>query len=341
MSIKVNRQMNNKTNKKPVRLVGALMAVILVAGLLVGCTSDNGEKTDVDQHDTATVKIGYLPITHSLPLITAYDKYWQDSDFEVELVRFSAWPDLTEAFHSGRIDGAITMFELAMVGKQNGHPYEILSLSHREGDVLVTDNDIDKVEDLKGERFAIPHRLSGHNILLYEALKDAGLSYNDVDQVEMAPPEMASALARKEIAGYVVAEPFGAQSVINGHGQALLRAQDIIEGWICCGLVMNPGFSDKYPGVTGEIVEDMQRAGEFIDENHEEAIDIAENYFQIERQYWELSLEWISYSDLKLQTKEFQALKDTLKDIPWDGERESLFSGELDLDELLAERFLK
>ena len=41
-------------------------------------------------------------------------------------------------------------------------------------------------------------------------LKKDGMTYEDVNVVEMAPAEMPAALSENRIAGYVVAEPFGA-----------------------------------------------------------------------------------------------------------------------------------
>lgn len=315
-----------------------VFAMLLVVASLVftGCGGGKDQGGAAGTGEKPVLKVGYLPITHSLPLVVAHrldaEKY---QNLKLELVPFSSWPDLTEALNSGQIQAAITMFEIAMVSKQRGIPSEILLLSHRNGDVLVVNNEIQRIEDLKGRRVAIPHRLSGHNILLYKALKDAGIDYGAVEKVEMAPPEMPAALARGEIAGYIVAEPFGAQSVVGGAGKVLLRAQDIWEGWICCGLVANPSFSQQYPEATQEFINSLVAAGRFIQANPAEAIAIAQDYMKIRGELWEKSLSWISYDDLKPEVEDFKLLQNYLRELPWDGKPGILLGGEVNLKELV------
>ena len=52
-------------------------------------------------------------------------------------------------------------------------------------------------------------------------MKKEGLTYEDVNVVEMPPAEMPAALAGDQIAGYVVAEPFGAIGVNIDKGHVL------------------------------------------------------------------------------------------------------------------------
>ncbi|SMB93863.1 NitT/TauT family transport system substrate-binding protein [Thermanaeromonas toyohensis ToBE] len=316
-----------------------LISLVLFLTLFTGC----GIKKEGEQINERTkiIKLGYLPITHSLPLIVADNlKAGKFEGFKLELVRFSSWPELTEALNSGQIQGAITMLELALVGYERGVPLKILSLSHRNGDVLVAAKEISSVSQLKGKRVAIPHRLSGHNILLYRALTQAGLDYNAVEKVEMAPPEMPAALARKEIAAYIVAEPFGARSVTSGTGQVLLRAQDIWSNWICCGLVMNSKFVEANPETVKQIVAALVEAGNFVEKNKDQAIEIAQKYLAIERPLWEKSLSWISYSNLTPSKEELEALQNALIELPWEGKKGSLLAHPVNLDTLVDTSFI-
>ena len=106
------------------------------------------------------------------------------------------------------MDGASVLIELAIKAKEQGIDLKAAALGHRDGNVVVVSQDINETRDLKGKIFAIPHRLSTHNILLYQMLKDAGLSLSDLEIVELPPPEMPAALAEGRISGYLVAEPF-------------------------------------------------------------------------------------------------------------------------------------
>src|SRR5699024_11925346 len=116
--------------------------------------------------------------------------------FEVDLVRFTTWPDLMDALNTGMIDGASRLITVAMKANELGIDLRGIALGHREGNVLIGAQDIDDVSELEGKTFAIPHKISTHNVLLYLMLKEHGLDYETVNTVEMSPAEMPAALAR-------------------------------------------------------------------------------------------------------------------------------------------------
>lgn len=315
--------------------IGFFLLIGLLATVIAGC-GEAGKEGKTEGEEKPTLRIGYLPITHSLPLVVT-DKLdgGKYKNFKLELVKFSSWPELTEALNSGQIQGAVHMLELAMVSRERGIAEQVLALSHRNGDVMVVAKDINSVKDLKGKKVAIPHRMSGHNILLYRALKNNGLTLDDVQWIEMAPPDMPAALARGDVKGYIVAEPFGAKAVLGGYGKVLLRAQDIWPNWICCGLVLRSEFIKKYPEATQEFVDSFVSAGQFIMNNQEEAIKIAQAYMNIEAKIWKKSFEWgISYSDLRPQRQELKRLQDYLVQL-------KLLKGPINVDTLLNDSFVK
>ncbi len=132
-----------------------------------------------------------------------------------------------DALNTGKIEGASVLIQLAMKAKEQGIDLKAVALGHRDGNVIVTAPTIKKVEDLKGQSFAIPNKYSTHNILLYRMLQQAGLKYEDVNVVELPPAEMPAALAEGRIAGYVVAEPFGAISVALEKGKVLFQSEEL------------------------------------------------------------------------------------------------------------------
>jgi len=308
--------------------VGALLLLLALVALTVLAGCGGGR-------DRPVVKIGYLPITHSVTAAVAHKNAGGTfENFNLELVKFSSWPELTEALHSGKIQGAITMFELALVGRQKGFPLKVVTLGHRNGDVMVVRPEIKSVAELKGRRVAIPHRLSGHNILLYKALLDAGLQYGDIQFIEMPPPDMMAALARGEVDAYVVAEPFGAVAVVQGVGKVLLRAQDIWNDWICCGLVVREEFLRDNPGAAAELVEALLKAGEEAQADRQKAIAVSKEYFGHREEVMARSLEWISYRNLAPRVEEFQQLQDYLVEM-------GLMKDRVDLRELVDDRWAR
>jgi NitT/TauT family transport system substrate-binding protein len=318
-------------NKK--KLWFGLVVLVIGTGLLVsGCGGKDNEGS-AKSGDKVTLKIGYLPITHSLPLVVSH-KLDNDNikNVNIEPVKFSSWPELTEALNSGQIQGAITMSELVMASQEKGIPVQMQLLSHRNGDFLTVKNEINSLADLKGETVAIPHRLSGQNVLLYKALKEAGIDYDTINWIEMPPPDMVGALNRGEISGYVVAEPFGTQAVKGGQGKVLLKANDVWPNWFCCGLVINDQFIKENPEASQEFMNSFVKAGQFIDQDHGEAVQIAQEYMNIKSELWEESLKYISYSDLTPKKEEYAVLQDYLTEM-------GLLKDKLDLDQLVTDEY--
>lgn len=198
-----------------------------------------------------------------------------------------------------------------MKAREQGIALKAVALGHRDGNVVVA-NDINQTEDLKGKTFAIPHRLSTHNILLYQMLKDAGMTLADLNIVELPPPEMPAALAEGRIAGYCVAEPFGAKAVARGHGKVLYYSKDVWQDSVCCGLVLRDEFIAKHSAAAEELLQEYVAAGAYIDAQGEMVPDIAKKYMSVEQDVLDLSLQWITYHDLKIYEKDYEDLRQYL-----------------------------
>ena len=288
-----------------------LLFALLLA--LTACGKDEGSTASQTEDGKKIVKIGYLPITHAAPLYMQTDKDYEG--YTVELVKFGSWPELMDALNTGKIDGASVLIQLAMKAKEQGIDLKAVALGHRDGNVLIGAPDIEKVEDLKGKSFAIPNKYSTHNILLYRMLKEAGLSYDDVKVVELPPAEMPAALAEGRIAGYVVAEPFGAISVSLEKGKVLFQSEDIWPDSIDCGLVLRSAFIEENKDLAKQFVHDYAAAGELMNAKDEHAHDVVTEYIKVDKEVLDLSLKWIAYDDLKIEKDAYAILQDSLMEM--------------------------
>ncbi|MHC1755101.1 MAG: ABC transporter substrate-binding protein [Methanosarcina sp.] len=291
-----------------------VVSAVIIASLLFSLVGwGNNKEENTAQNEVKTVKIGYLPLTHALPLFVENDLSANDSrNFKVELVKFGSWTELSDAVNTGQVDGASMLIELAMKSKEQGIDLKTVALGHRDGNVVVVSKDITQVADLKGKTFAIPHRLSTHNVLLYKMLKENGLTVNDLNVVELPPPEMPSALSEGRISGYIVAEPFGAISIASDNGKVLFESQDLWNNSVCCGLVLRKDFIENNPTVAAEFVNEYVRAGERAESKDPEVLDAAAKYMKVEPEVLDLSLQWISYDNLKLEEKDYNELSQYL-----------------------------
>lgn len=284
-----------------------IYALVLLAGVLLIAACGGEESVDGAK---PTIKIGYLPITHAVPLYmqaaTEYD------DYQLELVKFGSWPELMDALNTGAIDGASVLIQLAMNAKEKGMDLKAVALGHRDGNVLIGRKDITAVEDLKGKSFAIPSRFSTHNILLYEMLQKHSIDYDEIDVIELPPAEMPAALAEGRIAGYVVAEPFGAMSVALENGTVLYQSEEIWQDSIDCGLVLRGQFIEKNKELVQSFMDDYVAGGELADQKDNHTHEVVGNYLTVEKEVLDLSLAWISYDNLKIQEENYTILRDAL-----------------------------
>ena len=279
--------------------------LIISSFALVGC---GGVKAS---ESAETVKIAYLPITHSLAVLEEAEELASNDQVRVELVKYGSWPELLDALNSGQVDGASVLIELAMKSKAEGVGIKAVALGHKDGNVIIVSNEVKDGADLKGKTIAIPHRQSSHNILVNDALAKNGLTIDDINVVELAPTEMPSALAAGTIDGYCVAEPFGAMGVSIGAGKVLYTSEELWEDSVCCALVLTDDFIDNHPDTAKAFVEGYKIAGNNLDA--ETAKSVAQKYLNQKEDVLDISLKWISYDDLTITEEQYNELAEKVK----------------------------
>ncbi|MFD2115325.1 ABC transporter substrate-binding protein [Paenibacillus yanchengensis] len=291
------------------KVVRSIIVWTILIGLLAACGGTATTNAPVSTLPAQPkVKIGYLPITHAAPLYIEASTAGY-SGFELELVKFGSWPDLMDALNSGRIDGASVLIELAMKAKEQGIALKAVALGHKDGNVVITAPDIESVQDLQGKPFAIPHPYSTHNILLYQMLKEAGMAYEDVQAIQLPPAEMPVALAEGRISGYVVAEPFGAKAVVMSKGKVLYQSDELWPNSVDCALVLREQFIEEQRVVAEEFVHWYKEAGKLAEKNDDHVKEILMQYMNIDQAVLDVSLQWISYDELKIEEADYKILR--------------------------------
>ncbi len=279
--------------------------LIISSFALVGCGSAKASES------AETVKIAYLPITHSLAALEEAEELANNDKVRVELVKYGSWPELLDALNSGQVDGASVLIELAMKSKAEGVGIKAVALGHKDGNVIIVSNEVKDGADLKGRTIAIPHRQSSHNILVNDVLAKNGLTIDDINVVELAPTEMPSALAAGTIDGYCVAEPFGAMGVSIGAGKVLYTSEELWEDSVCCALVLTDDFIDNHTDTAKAFVEGYKTAGNNLDADT--AKKVAQKYLNQKDDVLDISLKWISYDDLTITEEQYNELAEKVK----------------------------
>jgi len=199
------------------------------------------------------VKVGYLAITDSAPLLVAHARgLYKAEGLTAEPPRlFRSWAQLAEAFLARQVNvGHMLMPATIWVRYASKFPAKVVAWSHTNGSALTVLPEISGLSDLGGRTAAVPFWYSIHNVLLQRMLREAGLhvatkpqatalSRNQVNLTILPPADMVSALANRSIAAYIVAEPFNAIAESLKIGKILRFSGDAWRNHACCVIFMH------------------------------------------------------------------------------------------------------
>jgi len=225
------------------------------------------------QEADAPVRIGYLPITDATPLLVAHGKgFFEAEGIKAEKpVRLRSWAQVLEAFISGQVNVVHLLSPMTVWARFGSKaPAKVVAWNHTSGSGLSVAPHINSVKELGGTTVAIPFWYSIHNVVLQALLRENGLTpvskrsgtpaANEVNLVVMAPADMVPALAAKQIAGYIVAEPFNATAEALGVGKVLRFTGDVWKDHACCLVFMHERDLQQRPEWSQKVVNAMVKA---------------------------------------------------------------------------------
>lgn len=171
---------------------------------------------------------------------------------------------------------------LAMKLREQGVPVKICYLGHRDGSTVIVRKDLPAkdLRDLRGKTFAIPSKYSNQYLVIRKLMEDQGVKLDEINFVEMPPPDMPGALAVKAIDAYFVGEPHCAKAELDGSGRVLYHAKDIWPRFISCVLVVHERLIREQPEVVRDLVRGIAESGEWADGHRVEAAKVVAPYFR-------------------------------------------------------------
>jgi len=225
------------------------------------------------------ITVAYIPVTCQLTCpVTDYISKLSDSG-EIFLPRlFQGFPEIKEALISNRVQAAFIVAPLAIALRAQGVPIKVVYLGHRYGSAVVVrkNGPIQSFADMRGRTVAIPSRFSDERLLLFRAMKVYGIKPAEIKMVEMAPPDVAGALAAGAIDAYSMGEPFPSQAEMGGFGRILFQAREYWPDYMSCILVVQQSLIDQRPEVVQELVDGIARSGLWLDQGKPEREDAAD-----------------------------------------------------------------
>jgi sulfonate transport system substrate-binding protein len=153
---------------------------------------------------------------------------------EVTWSEFTSGPPLLEALGAGALDFGHTgdvppVFALAagqdvrFVGAYQGSPVGSAILVRKDGPIK-------SVADLKGRKLAFKRGSSAHNVAL-QILRANGLSLDDVELVDLGPPDAGPAFANGSVDAWSIWDPYTALAQKDPNVVALATAQGVLDSY--------------------------------------------------------------------------------------------------------------
>ena len=180
---------------------------------------------------------------------------------------FQGFPEIKEALMSNRMQAGFMVAPMAIALRAQGVPIKIVYLGHRYGSAVVVQKDgpVKTFEDLRGKTVAIPSRYSDERLILFRAMAKHGMDAAEIRMVEMAPPDVAGALAAKAIDAFSMGEPYPSQAEMTGFGRVLFHAREYWPDYISCVLVVRQDVIDTRPEAVQVLVDGIARSGLWLD----------------------------------------------------------------------------
>ena len=278
---------------------------------------------DYMREDTRKFNVAYIPVTcHLACPVTDYISKFSEGG-ETFLPRmFQGFPEIKEALISNKMQAAFIVAPLAIALKAQGVPIKIVYLGHRYGSAVVvhTDGPVRSVPDLRGRVVAIPSRFSDERLILFRAMKVFGIKPGEIKMVEMAPPDVAGALAAKAIDAFSMGEPFPSQAEIGGFGRVLFHAREYWPDYMSCVLVARQDMIDRRPDAVQVLVDGIARSGLWLEQGQryrENAADFVGRYYYNQNPAllrWALTkpLTRVMYSPLAPRKADFDLVRDLM-----------------------------
>ncbi|TKC92721.1 sulfonate ABC transporter substrate-binding protein [Trinickia terrae] len=190
--------------------------------------------------------------------------------YEIKWFEFPAGPQLLEALNADSVDFGYTGAPPPIFAQAGGVRFVYVGAepgaSHNEAIFVKDDSPLRKPADLKGKRVALQKGSSSHYLLL-EVLKKAGLRYEDVQPVYLAPADARAAFESGNVDAWVVWDPYYASA------QATLKVRTLADyGGIPTYSFYEATreFAQAHPDIVAALLSQLRATGQWVNTHPDE-----------------------------------------------------------------------
>ncbi len=264
--------------------------IILLLGILVisfvACTGDSNKSQQAEKSLPEEINFGILrvPNDETIAIVEEmFDKYFGDKGIKYKLTVFDSGAEANQALASGSIDFATMGNVNAVTACARDLGCEMIWIHEVLGEIealaVKNDSGINKIEDLAGERVAVPFASTCHYVLL-NVLKNAGIE-DQVQLLDMKTTEIVAAWQRGDVKAAYLWQPTLGQVLETG--KVLVSSKEMAEkGYITANVeLVRKEFSDKYPELVTSFITMLSEAADIYREDPEKAAAIVSENLEI------------------------------------------------------------
>lgn len=332
------------------RLRTLLFSLFLLPVLLVpvfaacGDDDDDGNGNGDQPPELTDVTMGNIPIMIFAPVFVGLERgYFEDEGINLQLQRLEGGADMLVQTAAGNFDiGAggvgVAVFNAASaaLGENGVVPFEIVAPLHSERPPVTTPlvvskakydaGEITEVADLEGLRVSINARGAATEYWLDQALRNGGLTINDIDLTEVGFGDVAAALDNGSIDGAMLGEPL--VTLNEDAGLIHVLSEDFVDGDQPTAVYWNRDWAEANP----ELAEGFLRAYHKAVADLDEEGWASEEIHAIIEQYTEVPAAVVAraahpFADSELDLDGFRAQEEFFR-----GQGLLTYEGELDFD---------
>jgi sulfonate transport system substrate-binding protein len=228
------------------------------------------------QENPATVRVDYAYYNPSSLVLKKFgwlEEVLGEQGIGVEWVLSAGSNKANEYLRSEAIDFGSTAGSAALLARANGSPIKTVYLySKPEWSALVVgkDSPLTEVSELQGKKVAATKGTDPYFFLL-RSLDAAGLSGSDVEVINLQHADGRVALERGEVDAWAGLDPHMAASELDAGSKLLFRNIDFNTYGFLNG---REAFITQYPELTATVIEQYERARQWILDNPDEAAQI-------------------------------------------------------------------
>ncbi|MBR6222905.1 MAG: aliphatic sulfonate ABC transporter substrate-binding protein [Lachnospiraceae bacterium] len=287
------------------RIFGMALAVVLGLGALTACggkeAPTEAEKTDqtieekqteeateandstdseakeADTSEGKVLRVAAQSYPLYSPINAAYELGYFDEEFKnigatFTWTGFASGPLVNEAVAAGEADVGFMADLPAIIARSSGQDIQVVSgvsTGERSLAVLVgADSDIADIKDLKGKKVAYAFGSYAQHLLAL-VLDQAGLTFDDVESVNLGAADSPQALANKDVDAIVIWEQFITKLTNDGTAKVLIDGTGIKKSNMVLYAVKE--FAAANPELIEAFIKATNRGAEYIKSNPKEA----------------------------------------------------------------------